>query len=43
MNLGCWNVQGLGIKEAEVFTEINKYNINSAVLSETNKKAIQNK
>ena len=38
MNIGTWNVQGLGTKQAEVITELEKQKMSIAVLTETKKK-----
>jgi exonuclease III len=38
MNIGCWNIQGISTKEKEVFEQLQEFNIDTGVLSETKKK-----
>lgn len=42
MNLATWNIQGLRTKQREVFTELEKMNIDIGVLTETKKKGAGN-
>lgn len=38
MNIGTWNIQGLGTKQREVISEIEKLNLDIIILTETKKK-----
>lgn len=41
LNLGTWNVQGINTKQAEVFTQLEKYGIDIGTLTEVKKKELE--